>query len=60
MELYTVAGQRWTYTCLYCLLLYRYCTHYRCESTLAIETLLWILLESLLESLLERAALRKE
>jgi len=35
MELYTAAGQRWTYTCQYCLqssLLYRYCAHYRCES----------------------------
>jgi len=32
MELYTAAGQRWTYTCLYCLLSYRYCIYYRCKS----------------------------
>jgi len=32
MERYMAAGQRWTYTCLYCQLLYQYCTRYRCES----------------------------
>jgi len=63
MELYTAAGQRWTYTCLYCLL-YTGTVHTIAaslhETPLAIESLLYSLLESLLESLLGKAALREE
>jgi hypothetical protein len=64
MDLYTVGGRRWTYTCRYCLepsLLYRYFTHYRCESysLLVLESLLGSLLDCLLDSLLERAAFER-
>jgi len=55
MELYTAAGRRWTYTCLYCLavipVLYTVSLS-PLESLLEHESLLESLLRSLLDSLL--------
>jgi hypothetical protein len=70
MELYTAAGQRWTYICVTARSLHgdtgtiHTLAASPLESPLAIESLLYSLLESLhdslFDSLLERVALRAE